>query len=83
MTDKLPFKLKDSELFHNESFVHGKWVGAKSGKRFDVVDPGNDKAFTSCPDNNADDVDAAIQSCYKAFQDYSKVNPRVPSTDSP
>ena len=76
-TDSLPFKLNDSDLFHQDSYVHGEWVGAKSGKRFDVIDPGSDKAWASCPDNNVDDVDAAIQSSHKAFKDYSITNPRV------
>jgi hypothetical protein len=30
-------QLKDPELFQTESFVDGKWVGAKSGKRFEVI----------------------------------------------
>lgn len=29
--------MKDPSLFQTESFVDGKWVGAKSGKRFDVI----------------------------------------------
>lgn len=69
-------QLKDGSLFHQQSFVGGKWIDAKSGKRFDVIDPGNDKAFASCPDNNADDVPAAAEASYAAFQKYSKVNPR-------
>ena len=74
---KLPFELKNPDLLHQDSYIHAEWVGAKSGKRFDVIDPGSDKAFASCPDNTAEDVDAAIQSSYKAFQEYSKVNPRI------
>lgn len=73
---KLPFDLSDKDLFHQDSYVDAKWVSAKSGKRFDVIDPGSDKPFASCPDNAPEDVDAAIQSSYKAFQEYGKVNPR-------
>ena len=73
---KLPFELSNPDLFRTESYVHAKWVGAKSGKRFEVVDPGSDTAFASCPDNGPDDVDAAMQSSYRAFQTYRKVNPR-------
>ncbi|KIV79159.1 hypothetical protein PV11_06737 [Exophiala sideris] len=76
MAPSLPFDLKDPDLFHQESYVDGKWVGAKSGKRFDIVDPGSDKAWASCPDNATEDVDAAIQSSYKAFKEYSVMNPR-------
>jgi succinate-semialdehyde dehydrogenase len=72
----LPFTLNDPDLLHQESYIDGKWVGAKSGKRFDIVDPGSDKAWASCPDNAVEDVDAAIQSSYRAFKEYSILNPR-------
>jgi succinate-semialdehyde dehydrogenase / glutarate-semialdehyde dehydrogenase len=76
MAPELPFKLSDPDLFHQETYIHGEWVGAKSGKRFDIIDPGSDKTWASCPDNNVEDVDGAIQSSYKAFKDYSVLNPR-------
>lgn len=76
MAPSLPFELNDPDLLHQESYVDGKWVGAKSGKRFDIIDPGSDKTWASCPDNAVEDVDGAIQSSYKAFQEYSIVNPR-------
>jgi succinate-semialdehyde dehydrogenase len=75
-TTNLPFELKDPDLLKQESYVHGEWVQAKSGKRFDIIDPGSDKVWASCPDNAVEDVDAAIQSSYKAFQDYKILNPR-------
>lgn len=40
-------------------------------------DPGSDIAWASCPDNGPEDVDAAIQSSYRAFQTYGKLNPRI------
>jgi succinate-semialdehyde dehydrogenase/glutarate-semialdehyde dehydrogenase len=73
---QLPFELKDPDLLHQDSYVSGKWVQAKSGKRFDIIDPGSDKAWASSPDNAVEDVDAAIQSSYKAFKEYSNLNPR-------
>ena len=73
---KVPFELKNSDLLKSDSYVHGEWVKAKSGKTFDVVDPGSDKAWISCPDNDAGDVDAAIQSAAKAFKEYGIMNPR-------
>lgn len=72
----LPFELKNPDLLHQDSYVHGQWVKAKSGKTFEVIDPGNDKAWATCPDNAAEDVDAAIQSSYKAFKSYGTMNPR-------
>lgn len=29
-------KLNDPSLLHQNAFVNGKWIGAKSGERFDV-----------------------------------------------
>jgi hypothetical protein len=70
---KLPFELANPDLFHTESYIDAEWVTARSGKRFEVVDPGSDTAFASCPDNGPDDVDAAMQSSYKAVQAYSSI----------
>jgi succinate-semialdehyde dehydrogenase / glutarate-semialdehyde dehydrogenase len=75
-TSSLPFKLSDSDLLHQDSYVNGQWVQAKSGKRFNIIDPGSDKTWASCPDNNVEDVDDAIQTSHKAFQEYGKMNPR-------
>ncbi|RMZ87254.1 hypothetical protein DV736_g5525, partial [Chaetothyriales sp. CBS 134916] len=75
-THSLPFKLNDPDLLKQDSYVHDQWVQAKSGKRFDVIDPGSDKVWASCPDNGVEDVDAAVQSSYRAFKEYSILNPR-------
>jgi len=73
---ELPFELKNPDLLHSDSYIDGKWVKSKSGKTFEVIDPGSDKAWASCPDNSAEDVDAAIESSYRAFKEYSILNPR-------
>ncbi|CAG8958717.1 hypothetical protein HYFRA_00011560 [Hymenoscyphus fraxineus] len=77
MAAKLPFELKNKSLFKDKSYVDGEWVEAKSGKRFDVIDPGTGKTWASAPDNNADDVDTAVKAAHEAFQNYRKVNPRT------
>lgn len=77
MTDKLPFEIKNPSLFKDKSYVNGNWVEAKSGKRFDVVDPGSGKVWASAPDNGAEDVDAAVEAAHVAFESYRKVNPRT------
>ncbi|KAJ6009383.1 hypothetical protein N7522_004399 [Penicillium canescens] len=73
---ELPFKLADSTLLHFDSFVGNKWAEAKSGKRFEVLDPGTDKPWASCPNNGAEDVAAAVETAHTAFEQFRKVNPR-------
>lgn len=73
---ELPFQLSDKDLFRPECYVHGKWTSTKANKRFDVEDPGTGKVWTSCPDSQAEDVDAAVQSAQEAFLAYSKYTPR-------
>lgn len=73
---ELPFKLDDKDLFAPSNFVHGTWASTKASKRFDVEDPGTGKVWTSCPDSEAQDVDAAVESAHTAFLTYSKYTPR-------
>jgi hypothetical protein len=37
LLDLTPQQLKNPDLLHNESFIHGKWVKSKSGKTFEVA----------------------------------------------
>jgi len=73
---ELPFKLNNPDLLHNQSFVHGKWVKSKSGKTFEVADPGTGNSWIECPTNDASDVDAAVQSSHECFLEYRKISPR-------
>ncbi|CAL5866030.1 uncharacterized protein PFLUO_LOCUS237 [Penicillium psychrofluorescens] len=73
---QLPFKLADPSLLHFDSFVGNQWVQAKSGQRFEVLDPGTDKAWASCPNNTAEDVDTAVETAHTAFEQFRKANPR-------
>ncbi|KAI9688662.1 MAG: Succinate-semialdehyde dehydrogenase, mitochondrial [Bathelium mastoideum] len=75
-SQETPFKLQDPSLFHQQSYVDGQWIESKSGKRFDIIDPGSGKVFASCPTNDVDDVEPALQSSYNAFQIYKKWTPR-------
>ncbi|KAK5991925.1 Succinate-semialdehyde dehydrogenase GabD [Cladobotryum mycophilum] len=72
----LPFDLADKSLAHFDSLVYGESVDAKSGKRFDVIDPGTGEAWASCPDCREDDVDSAVVSSHNAFNVFSKWTPR-------
>ncbi|KAI1255290.1 hypothetical protein MGN70_003355 [Eutypa lata] len=69
----------DPTLLKDKACVNGEWIEAKSGKRFDVVDPGTNKTWATCPDMAAEDVDAAVQAAHESFSKYRTVTPRVRS----
>jgi len=73
---ELPFKLQNPDLLHNKSCVGGEWKDAKSGKTFEVVDPGTGKPWIECPVSDASDVDAAVKNSHEAFLEYKKASPR-------
>nr|POE87825.1 putative succinate-semialdehyde dehydrogenase [Quercus suber] len=70
-------KLNNPELFRDKALVGGEWVESKSGKRFDVYDPGNGKKWATAPDCSPEDVDSACTAAHEAFQSFKKTNPRT------
>ncbi|KAF1997565.1 aldehyde dehydrogenase [Amniculicola lignicola CBS 123094] len=72
-----PFKLSNPDLLHNLSFLNGEWVKSKSGKTFEVIDPGTGRPWTECPINDASDVDATVKGAHEAFEKYRKISPRA------
>ncbi|KXT15426.1 hypothetical protein AC579_10587 [Pseudocercospora musae] len=77
MAPTLPFKLNNPDLFRDQALSGGQWVESKTGKRFDVYDPGNGKVWATAPDCGPDDVDAAVKSANEAFHEFRRVNPRT------
>ncbi|KAI1739617.1 aldehyde dehydrogenase [Xylaria scruposa] len=71
----IDLKLKDPDLFRNKAYVNGQWIEAKSGNRFDIIDPGTNQPFATCPDMSAEDVDNAVQAAGAAFATYRKFTP--------
>ncbi|KAL7794310.1 succinate semialdehyde dehydrogenase [Trichoderma ceciliae] len=76
MANVFPFILANPGIGQLDCLVDGEPVTAKSGKRFDVIDPGSGKSWASCPDCREEDVEAAVQSSHRAFQTYSKWTPK-------
>ncbi|KAJ9646013.1 hypothetical protein H2204_000675 [Knufia peltigerae] len=75
----LPFKLKNENLFHKKSHVHGEWIESMSGDWFSVADPGTGEIWAHCVNNTTGDVDRAVKSSHAAFQSYKKLNPMIRS----
>jgi betaine-aldehyde dehydrogenase len=48
-------------------YIDGEWVEARSGARFDVVDPSTGKTIATVPDAEGPDVDGAVAAARRAF----------------
>ena len=57
-------------------FINGRFVAAKSGRRFDSISPRNGAKLAEISEANAADVDAAYQAAAKAFKSWSKISGR-------
>ncbi|KAI1819983.1 aldehyde dehydrogenase [Xylaria intraflava] len=75
MAPLIDLKLNDPDLFRDEAYVNGQWVGGKLGKRFDVVDPGSNQPFATCAAMGVEDVDDAVEAASAAFATYRKYTP--------
>ncbi len=51
-----------------DMFIDGRWIAARSGATFAVLDPATGETIDSVPDADRADVDAAIRSADTAFQ---------------
>lgn len=59
-------------LIKEEAIVDGYWVGADSGKSFEVRNPFNGKTIASVPNMDADDTLRAIDAAQQAFQSWKE-----------
>lgn len=50
-------------------FIGGRFVEARSGKRFDVINPATGERLTQVAEAGPEDVDAAVQAAKRAFAD--------------
>ena len=66
VTDEVPADL----------FIAGKWQGARTGRRFDVLDPSTGKAIAAVADGDADDALAALDAASTALPAWSATPPR-------
>jgi len=57
-------------------FIDGRYVPARSGKTFAVVNPATGEQVATAAEGDASDVDAAVQSAAKAQKAWAKVPAR-------
>jgi succinate-semialdehyde dehydrogenase/glutarate-semialdehyde dehydrogenase len=57
----------DSSLLRSQAYIDGRWVDARSGRRFEVRDPSRGMPVASVPDLDADEARDAIDAASRAF----------------
>jgi len=66
-----------SEIKNFKMFIDGEWVNSSSGKKIETLNPENNKVWATVPGANEKDVDNAVQSAQKAFENsWSKIHSR-------
>ncbi|KAF2140957.1 uncharacterized protein K452DRAFT_288352 [Aplosporella prunicola CBS 121167] len=68
--------LKDKSLLKTQAYVNGEWVGAASGKTYEVTDPNTHKVITTQPEMDASDAQKAIDAAYAALPAFRKLTGR-------
>ena len=58
-------------------YIDGEWVNSSSGKKIETLNPENNEVWATVPEASEKDVDKAVQSAQKAFDNsWSKLHPR-------
>lgn len=60
-------KLTDTNLLRTRAYIDGQWVGADSGKTFDVTNPATGNVITAVPDMGVDETRCAIDAASSAW----------------
>ena len=66
-----------SKIQNFKMYINGEWVDSSSGKKIETLNPENNEVWATVPEANENDVDKAVQSAQKAFENnWSKLHPR-------
>jgi len=66
-----------SKIQNFKMYINGEWEDSSSGKKIETLNPENNKVWATVPEANEKDVDKAIQSAQKAFENnWSKIHPK-------
>ncbi|KAF2021975.1 succinate-semialdehyde dehydrogenase-like protein [Aaosphaeria arxii CBS 175.79] len=69
-------KLNDPSLLKDKTYVNGEWIGAKSGKTFEVHDPATGEVIGTMPEFDRADTEAAIAAAQAALPSFRKTTGR-------
>lgn len=66
-SETTPFAVGEIPL-ETQLFIGGKFVDAKSGEKFDTVDPATEKVIASVHQAGKEDIDDAVKAAAAAFE---------------
>ncbi len=68
---------KVAQIKPGKLLIDGKWVDARSGKRFEVLNPATGQVLTTVAEGDKADVDLAVAAARRAFEGaWAKLEPR-------
>jgi len=68
---------KVAQIKPGKLLIDGKWVEARSGRRFDVINPATGQVLTTVAEGDKADVDLAVTAARRAFEGaWAKILPR-------
>ncbi len=66
-----------SKIQDFKMYINGEWVDSSSRKKIETLNPENNEVWATVPEANEKDVDKAVQSAQKAFENnWSILHPR-------
>ncbi len=66
-----------SKIQDFKMYINGEWVDSSSGKKIETLNPENNEIWATVPEADEKDVDKAVQSAQKAFENnWSTLHPR-------
>ena len=66
-----------SDIQHFKMFIDGEWVESSSNKKIETLNPENNEVWATVPEANEKDVDNAVKSAQKAFENsWSTLHPK-------
>ncbi|KAH7048324.1 Aldehyde/histidinol dehydrogenase [Macrophomina phaseolina] len=68
--------LSDKSLLKTKSYINGEWVGAASGKTFEVTDPSTGAVIATQPEMDSSDTQKAIDAAAAALPSFRKLTGR-------
>ncbi|KAB2571046.1 Succinic semialdehyde dehydrogenase [Lasiodiplodia theobromae] len=68
--------LSDKSLLKTKTYINGEWVGAASGKTFEVTDPSTGAVIATQPEMDKADTQKAIDAAAAALPAFSKLTGR-------